>query len=79
MLKAFVDLEKEVTKFTSERANELRDFELSEEEWRIIKELVQVLSVCDDAHVLTFPRTDLCLLPYQSLDFEGCHHVLLGC
>lgn len=45
-LAVFIELQVYVDKFTSVRDHDLREFELTREEWECIKQLVEVLKVC---------------------------------
>lgn len=50
MLSVFLELRKDVEAFTADRANGLRDYELSAEEWDVMGELVEVLTVRLSSH-----------------------------
>jgi hypothetical protein len=45
-LSAFVELEEYIDAFTGNREHGLRQFELTSEKWKCVKQLVKVLQVC---------------------------------
>ena len=46
MLRFILDHRKAIDKFTEDKDNELRLYELSLEEWKIVKQLCNILEVC---------------------------------
>lgn len=49
MLSFLVTYREAYDEITANRETNLRDYELSEEEWKILKDLSEVLKVCDDS------------------------------
>jgi hypothetical protein len=45
MLKFILEHRKAIDKFTADKDNDLRPFELSREEWKVIKQLCDILQV----------------------------------
>ena len=46
MLSFVLEYRKAYDKFTADRRNDLRQFELNEEEWKVVEQLADVLMVC---------------------------------
>jgi len=78
MLSFVIKYQKAIKQFTSERKNDLRQYELTESEWVIASELCNTLKVC---HSVIIPcPTKLMALPYgQSFtDPQGCYNIFLA-
>lgn len=56
MLKFVLDHRKAINKFTADKDNELRRFELSTDEWKVVEQLCDILEVLKDA-TLFFSRS----------------------
>ena len=54
MLEFSVKYRSAIEHFTSERKNDLRQYELKEPEWVIVTELCNVLKVCGNCHNFVF-------------------------
>ena len=73
MLSSAVEYWGEIKQMTSECKNNLRQYELAEEEWAIVRELSDMLKVHMTSH---FTASLLC---QHSTDPQRCYIILLTC
>lgn len=71
MLKAFVEMKPQVSQFLDSNANGLTEFNLDNEEWAAVEDLVSVLKVRLYFNLL------LTTHQFSLSDFEGCDYVFL--
>lgn len=79
MLRFSVEYRKAIEEITSDRKNDLRQFELSEDEWSIVEELKGTLEVgcCGSMCTRVVDMAQRVNTSHTLTDLEGCHRVLL--